>query len=102
MGKITARFDPGTLRCPSRSKAGWCYKVVAAGPKKGFIVQYRAREGLLIVGHLGPGCRMVYGGKKASVFKTRQAADQVAQKCILFARNPAGKDPERIYKVARQ
>jgi hypothetical protein len=84
-------------------KANWCYRVAKGrGPKRGFVVQLQV-HGHLIVGHLIGDCRTALGTgseRKAHVFKSSEAADQVAQKCVLYNRKPHGKDVKAIYRKA--
>lgn len=96
--KVLAKLDPTSLRCPRPT--GFCFKVATAGKGGGRVIQYRLYNGNLI-GFLGPECRLVYVRKKAHVFRGgRAATDLAAQKCVLYTRNPGGKDPAVIYKKA--
>jgi len=78
-------MDPARFRCPSKVK-NWCYEVVPSTVRKGrFVVRVKTR-GHLVVGFLEKGCIRSNNGRKAVGFKSRKAADEAAQECILKRR----------------
>lgn len=108
--KVAGKFDPSKLKCRKTPVTGWCYRIAKTKTKTkakskskvGHVVEYRLMsENGIVMGWMDDGCRMVYAKGKAHVFGSPEAADQTAQKCVLYHRKPVGKDVKAAYKPAR-